>query len=291
MRPFINFSPAVILFSVLSPASAIFQGTHSNCGEQPSAVQITTRTAAGGLCGGTLITEKHVLTAGHCVLSDHGFPVDPAPASTVEINLLKCNSDRKLAREGGEKFGVVAVHTQDRYFTQGIIDSDIVVLELDRPVKYHPFLADPANVPAYEGPVDQSWEDNTRLTLRGAGTYSLDITKVTEWLRQVRAEVITKQECATRVDAINGVPNSMSYFDKAKYFCAVDRITLGAACGGDSGSGSVEYLNGKKRVVGVVTSGNVICSNPNHVNMYVSVGAYLGWIKSKVGTGYSLKQV
>jgi secreted trypsin-like serine protease len=156
-------------------------------------------------------------------------------------------------------------------------------------VKYHPFLADPASLPLYEGPVEPSWEQNKYLYLIGAGTIGTSQTLISDWLRQIRADVLSKQRCDMRVDAAYGVPYSTSNLKKENYFCVIDESTLSGACGGDSGSGAVEYINERKRVVCVVAAGPVICSSPNHVNIYGSVSTWLPWIKAAVGNTHTLK--
>ncbi|KAK0383179.1 hypothetical protein NLU13_9092 [Sarocladium strictum] len=276
--------------------SAIYRGTYSNCGEHPHAVQILHTAATGGdayLCGGTLITPKHVLTAAHCAAKSTRNPTTEATASDLKVSRLQCDEkNRQLLREGGEEFDVVHVHAQATWLATGSPDHDMAILELATPMKYHPFLADPAALPAYEGPVEPSWEQEDRsLIILGAGTVGTSQTSISDWLRQVRVDVLTKQHCDMRADAAYGVPYSTWNLLKGNYFCAVDEDTLSGACGGDSGSGAVEYVDGRKRVVGVAATGPVICSSPNHFNIYGGVSAWMPWIKTVVGASYALKLI
>ncbi|KAI9369837.1 trypsin-like cysteine/serine peptidase domain-containing protein [Aspergillus egyptiacus] len=281
--------------STLSPVSAIYLGAPSNCGEHPYAVQIEHSGEHGGeafLCGGTLITARHILTANHCVVQNgHVYPATVAHTSDLKVRLLKCTNDGQLDRQSGRVYDTVRIHSNPRHTELGFQDSDIAVIELAKEVKYHPFLSAPAALPASEGPVKPEWEGCTRLTMIGAGTIGKSQSVISDVLRQTRGDVLTKSECLQRSDAALGAPFSSAHNRHSDYFCALDRVTLSGACGGDSGSGAHEYVGGRKRVVGVVSAGPIICAQPNHVNAYTSVTAYLKWIREFIGSGYELKVV
>ena len=52
----------------------------------------------------------------------------------------------------------------------------------------------------------------------------------------------------------------MSHLNKNLSVGAVDLVTLGSTCEGDSGSGSHEYADGNKKTVGVVAATPALCS-------------------------------
>ncbi|OJJ81474.1 S1 family peptidase [Aspergillus glaucus CBS 516.65] len=285
------FLLAITALSFFNPVFAIYQGTHSNCGEHPYAVHIEHHSyddnGASYSCGGTIITPRHILTASHCVLHAFGASAAKAQERNMRVHLLRCENNRLV--KTGRLYPTKEIHLREEYLTQPTPEYDIAVIELEQEIKYHPFLSSSAFLPTYEGPVQSRWEDNKQLTLIGSGTISSSPADLSDHLRQVRAAVIDKSECGHRSDAAWGYPGSMSQMQTDKFFCAIDRVTLGGACSGDSGSGSHEYTNRKKKVVGVVAAGPVYCSQPNHYNAYTSASAYLGWIKSVV-TPYQLKQ-
>ncbi|MEY4178173.1 MAG: hypothetical protein RLY70_1747 [Planctomycetota bacterium] len=200
-------------------------------------------------CGGSLISETHVLTAAHCKV---------AQGDLVAINRANLRSG------AGEVISVAGVTTHPRFREIGrddIPNNDIAIITLSRkatqgssirPVK-HDTLTDPGKSATVVG-----WGQT-----KESGNSS--------WvLRSVRVPFVSNSD-ANRADSYNGQVNR-------------NMLAAGAmgkdSCQGDSG-GPLFMKNdaGDLRQVGIVSWGNG-CARRNYPGVYTRVANYFDWINN-----------
>ncbi|MCZ0983311.1 serine protease [Streptomyces diastatochromogenes] len=232
-------------------AAAVVGGTDAPAGAYPYQAALLTQGSTGWrqACGGSIIGDRWILTAAHCV---EGTAVDRM-AVGVGTNTLDSGGTAYRVQE--------AIRHQDYNGNAAGMPNDIALLKLSTPIAYTPLvqpiaLPDP---PAYPGGTATltGWGD-----INGSGTD-------TNTLQQATATLLTVAECQTRwpVQNIN-----------AKHLCTYDKATGVSACQGDSGGPLAQ--NG--RVIGIVSWGHSLCSG-RYPSVYTNVAAYRSWITTKTG--------
>ncbi|XP_034097284.1 trypsin-7 [Drosophila albomicans] len=200
------------------------------------------------MCGGSLIGERVVLTAAHCVDS-----------STTFSAKVRIGSTRK--ETGGVLVPIKRVHRHPKYNSQ-IIDYDFAVLELEQ---YNATSITQAFVQLPEQ--NDDIDDGTLVTISGWGnTQNWEESDVI--LRAVIVPKVNQTQCN---EAYTG-----SITDRM--LCAGLREGGKDACQGDSGG----PLVAQGKLWGVVSWGYG-CARPEYPGVYSRVASVRDWIASVSG--------
>lgn len=225
------------------------------------------------LCGSTLITEKHVITAAHCVTGGH-IPV------TVLLGEHILHNDTDGADP--EEFKVVNIITHEDYSTRTFAN-DIAIVEFEKGADYKkgiqpaclPFISPSSLLPP------NSAEKLVNEGVYIAGWGATGFRKGTsDLLLQGIISVVSEEECKEKFSAFKNVD-----IDRTK-ICARDKNDKIDACQGDSGGPLVtlkraEDLKYRYFLVGVVSFG-YRCAVKGFPGVYTRVSEYEDWIKSTV---------
>ncbi|CAL4059684.1 unnamed protein product, partial [Meganyctiphanes norvegica] len=214
-------------------------------------------------CGGTLITNRHVLCAAHCFMSPRVINDPPTHVRLGEHNL-------RTYGFGAQDYLIVdrRIGSYDQ-FTRS---NDIIILKLDRQVEFNDRISPaclPFNLPKYE-------YFRKRLTVVGWG-FTTESSQISVEPMREEPEHVPLWEYQQQYRNVTPITN--------KNMCAGRGIA--DSCMGDSG-GPLNFKSsrginaGRVFVVGIVSHGPTVCGSSTQAGVYVNVAKYEHWIRNNL---------
>jgi len=231
-------------------SNRIVGGVETEVNEYPWQVALVSPNGRSPFCGGTLISDRHVMTAAHCTAGSYATP------SGMRVLLGEHKTDDATQ----VKVEVAAINDDPLYDTSNL-RNDFSILTLKEPVTFssevRPICLPSDTSEDYAGQV---------ATVSGWGTLSSGGNQPTV-LMEVDVTVTTNTFCSgvygSGISDIN--------------ICAMDAGK--DSCQGDSGGPLIIQENGRYALIGVVSYGYG-CASPNIPGVYARITARKDWVTS-----------
>merc|ERR1712180_396722 len=231
----------------------IVGGQEAEQHEYPWQVGLVSRNGKTPWCGGTLISDRHIMTAAHCTAGK-------TPASIQILLGEHRTNDDVFTRVDASK-----INDDPNY---SMPNNDFSILTLTNPVTFTSSIR-PACLPAT---TDKTYAEEL-ATVTGWGTLSSGGNQPTV-LMEVDVTVTTNEYCnMVYGSAINDL-----------HICAMDPGK--DACQGDSGGPLVVKENDRWTLIGVVSFGYG-CAQPDIPGVYARITQRMDWIKENTAGTYT----
>jgi len=207
-------------------------------------------------CGGSLINDRIVLTAAHCLSS----MLYGAHMSAVRVMLG--DHDLRTRNETESKLFRVKRLYWNMHFSGKTITNDVALLELHEPVEFS-YSIRPARLPFS----DERQFESSNVTVSGWGRFDAVDRSTSPVLRDATAAVVPVRRCSQMYGGAISPTHHLCYEAGGE----------GMSCSGDSG-GPVSVCSGPACTqIGVVSFG-VGCANRVHPKVNARVSSYLPWL-------------
>ncbi|XP_061215704.1 coagulation factor IX [Neopsephotus bourkii] len=237
---------------IVKTGTRVVGGSDSMRGEVPWQVHLVDSKGVG-FCGGSIINEKWVVTAAHCLQ-----PGDNVTAVAGEYN----TNEDDHTEQRRQVVKILPHPTYDARINKH--HNDIALLELDRPLTFTSYVT-----PICTG----SREFTNALLKHGMGTVSgwgstLFRGRPATVLQVLKVPFVDRPTCL----------KSTATTILQNMFCAGFPAGGSDTCGGDSGGPYSTEIEGTWFLTGITSWGEE-CAKPGKYGIYTKVSKYLKWIK------------
>ncbi|NTS78782.1 trypsin-like serine protease [Catenovulum sp. SM1970] len=207
----------------------------------------------GQFCGGTLLTEKVVLTAAHCVADKSAMTIE-VYIGAADLNQARQNSDRRSVSQ-------IVVHPN--YFASQN-QNDIALLFLSQ-ASYRETMS-------YATPdIMQQVDNGDELRIAGWGTTDPDGDDYPSLLNDVTVPFVSQSRCN----------RSLSGLITDDMFCSGLDEGGKDSCYGDSGGPVIGNVGGQDYIMGVVSWG-IGCAQAGLYGVNAKVSHFSDWIAQNI---------
>ncbi|KYB25041.1 hypothetical protein TcasGA2_TC031075 [Tribolium castaneum] len=243
-----------------SVVTYIFGGSASRSREFPHMAALGYGQPIEWLCGGSLISERFVLTAAHCLATSNLGELVRVRLGDLDLQSVTDDAQPQDYRVS-QKIIHPSYHAPAQY-------DDIALIRLDRDVQFSPYIAPicletQKNLPNYNF-IATGWGKTE------VGGSQSDI------LMKVDLEYFSNQICRQNYANVGSEYLSRGVDDNSQ-ICAGSRKDGKDTCQGDSG-GPLQIRTDVLYLVGITSFGK-ICGIPNSPGVYTRVSYYIPWIE------------
>ncbi|XP_053683488.1 collagenase-like [Sabethes cyaneus] len=215
-------------------------------------VQYLNAQNAGYFGGGSIISDRHILTAAHIINGFVRWDIGLGSNAFTQLSILTTN--------------MAAAHPD---FNVNTLDNDIGILTLAHPLIFSSAIA-PITLPALQGQLQLPLE-NEEGAIHGFGFTTAASPIRSDFLMRSFQRVTSSNVCQQYYQVI--IPN---------HFCAEDTVEQSNLCFGDLGAGFVTYVRGSPTLTGVASMIANDCASGTPTG-YTRVGTYRQWIQQVTG--------
>ncbi|XP_039315591.1 serine protease gd isoform X2 [Solenopsis invicta] len=223
-------------------------------------------------CGGSILTNQHILTAAHCLKldlnSNDTFPPNVLIVALGRFNLTHWREKESTTREVAN----YTIHPDYAYYYNS--DSDLAILKL-RDTDYNDYIKP---ICLWSGATNLEHIIDQMGYVVGWG-FDEDNYRFTDVLRLAKLKIVSRMDCLKN-------DRSFYYFTSDRTFCAgLSGSTLSY---GDSGSGLMifNYALQRYHLRGVasqrISSGPIGTYESTKFTIFADVAMYLPWIQQQI---------
>ncbi|XP_072744228.1 transmembrane protease serine 9-like [Anoplolepis gracilipes] len=212
-------------------------------------------------CGGSILNEHYILTAGHCVL---------------KLGKLKVLAGKHHVSRDEDTQQEVAVERAivHKQYPGGVAPYDIAILKLKTPLVFNERVS-PVTLP------QQNEIRTGNAVLSGWGSTSKNLLpKLPDVLQKVTVPLLDNQSCLKKFPD-NNIGKKPELYDSQ---ICTDSVGEASACSGDSGGPLVQIENNTPVQVGIVSWGVYPCGVKRVPSVYTRVASYVDWINNIINT-------
>lgn len=207
-------------------------------------------------CGGSLIANRWVLTAAHCV-------EDISGTNIKQLSVRAAFTD--LSKNTGKSAKIKSVHIHKNYTQSNGNAADLALLELSSGINGIQYLK-----LASQQIMSNAGQPGDMASVSGWGTLT-DGGNSPNKLQKVNVPIVSNQVC--------NEPNAYNGQITPTELCAGYAQGKKDSCQGDSGGPLVVKDNGDYYQAGIVSWGDG-CAQPNKYGVYTRVSAFNEWIQN-----------
>jgi hypothetical protein len=216
--------------------------------------------AGNNLCGGTIIGDKWILTAAHCLFNTQGIEISPS-----NVLVIAGATDPYDPAQGEVYYAADVIIHQD-YTTQAF-DNDLALLELQEEIQIDD--AEPISFITAEDSSLGATDPGVLATVTGWGSTRVDPEVFPEKLQQVQLPIVSNSVASKVWGPIPPTFLMAGYDDAGK-----------DACSGDSGGPLVVPVDGENKLAGIVSWGSEKCDT---YGAYTRISVFETWIRDHTG--------
>ncbi|KAM8708114.1 hypothetical protein ACLKA7_015134 [Drosophila subpalustris] len=204
-------------------------------------------------CGGVLITDRHVLTAAHCL--------ENVEKNEIFVRLGEYNTHQlNETRARDFRIGSMVLHVD---YDSNTYENDIALIRIERPTLFNSYIW-----PICMPPVNEDWTGRGGIVMGwGTQTFNGAHSKI---LMETKLPVWKQSDCEASM--VERIPKTT--------ICAGLPEGGQDSCQGDSGGPLVVQLPNQRWVTIGIVSWGIRCGEPGRPGVYTRVDRYLDWIIS-----------